>query len=139
MEVHVTRLSDQKRSLRRCRTLTFSSWALLVAAFVFGEYFLLGWVGPAPVFVGWSLLALPLTVATLRWLRRLSAFPGRPAVIISALCWMVLLLSAVNYARIDLPDAVGLVFIGGMLIFPIVLTYFILKQIEERTSVAGTA
>jgi hypothetical protein len=53
-----------------CRRLAYGTWYVLAALFLLGQFAFLGWVGPGPIFVSWSALAVPTLAATLIWLRR---------------------------------------------------------------------
>jgi hypothetical protein len=122
-----------------CRRLAYGTWYVLAALFLLGQFAFLGWVGPGPIFVSWSALAVPTLAATLIWLRRSGVHAPRRPLIVGGVTWLALATIAVVVPFTELSGWAAWTSFLGMLLFPIGLTYGVLAIIDERTSSRGTA
>jgi hypothetical protein len=128
-----------KRSPKLCRRLAFGAWALLGGIFVIGQFVFLGWVGPGPVFLFWSIVATPLLALTAWWLRRFVRSTPWLTLATLAAIWSALLVAALIDPFTDLRGVAPWSAFLGMLLFPVILTYAVLAQVEERVPGDGTA
>ena len=124
---------------RACRRLAYGTWYVLAALFLVGQFTFLGWVGPGPIFVYWSALAVPTLAATLIWLRRSGVHAPRLPLIVGGCTWLALVTIAVVDPFTELSGWAAWTSFLGMLLFPVGLTYGVLAIIDERTSWRGTA
>ena len=117
-----------------CRRLAYGTWCVLAALFLLGQFAFLGWMGPGPIFVYWSALAVPTLAATLIWLRRSGSYAPWLPLVVGGVTWLVLVTVAVVDPFTELSGSAAWSSFLGMLLFPVGLTYGVLKIIDERTS-----
>jgi hypothetical protein len=135
----VNQFTGLLRTSRACRGAAFGAWTLLGGLFVLGEFAFLGWVGPAPVFLYWSIAAAPLLALTIYWLRPYGGAPSWRWTIGAGIVWLALLVVAVADPLTELSGLAAWASFLGMLVFPIGLTYQVLALVEDRVPAQGTA
>jgi O-antigen/teichoic acid export membrane protein len=135
----VNRLRVLIRTTRFCRALAFGAWTLLAGLFLLGQFAFLGWVGPGPVFIYWTILAAPLLAVTVYWLRHyLASMPWKQVALASTI-WGALIVGALTNHFTELHGVAAWATFLGLLLFPLVLTYRVLTVVEDRVPVRGTA
>lgn len=122
-----------------CRRLAFGAWTFLGGLYVLGQYAFLGWFGPAPVFLAWSLAATPGLLITGYWLRHQSGRTPRRLLGFAAAVWLPLLIIAFAVPIAELGGWITWSSFVGMLAFPLVFTYLVLSAVEEMVKLPGAA
>jgi hypothetical protein len=115
-------------SSKKCRSLAFLAWAILVFGYAAGQFAFIGWVGPGPVFLLWTLVALPLLGVTAFWLRKQGTLVRRSLVLCLLALWILLgTLAVIDQDVGNLPFW----FLSSVfLVFPVVVGFQVMKYIE---------
>jgi hypothetical protein len=116
-----------------CKQIALWAWVAAGAGFLILMYASLGWVGPAPAFLIWTAGALPLYLLTWWWRSRIG-FSASPRTNLIALFTWVLLCAAVPLIHpptSQAPSAVQWLLIGALVLFPVALTWYTIRAIDE--------
>lgn len=120
-----------------CRRLAFGAWTLLGGLYVVGQYALVGWIGPAPVFLAWSVAAAPSLLLTGYWLRQQTGRMPRRLLTFAAAVWLPFLIVALAVPTVELGGWVAWAGFLGMLLSPLVFTFLALASVEESAKLPG--
>jgi hypothetical protein len=123
---------------RQCRRLAFTVWTILIAAYILSQFLFLGWVGPVPIFLLWSFVVLPIFAITLWWLHTAQQPVTRREIVLTGAAWLILGLVAVSDVNPN-SDGSFWILVLAFLVFPVLLSYQILKHIEGVAPSNGTA
>jgi uncharacterized membrane-anchored protein YitT (DUF2179 family) len=112
-----------------CSTLARIAWHSTFVAFLIASLF--SWGGPITAFVIWTLVALPLFVATWIWLKVQKRSLPAGEITIVCLLWLALSMLFLPANFEEMPSILVIAVLGGAILFPALVSYWILGVIDK--------